>query len=56
MLKLAKVRAVKDSETLSMGTLKITAHLTPGRAPVAPPGAGAPAARKVAMTWCSWTV
>jgi metallo-beta-lactamase class B len=30
--KVAKVRAVKDGETLTVGTLKITAHLTPGHA------------------------
>jgi metallo-beta-lactamase class B len=32
MPKVANVRAVKDGETLTAGTLKITAHLTPGRA------------------------
>jgi metallo-beta-lactamase class B len=33
MARVAKPRAVKDGETLSVGPLKITAHLTPGHAP-----------------------
>jgi metallo-beta-lactamase class B len=33
MARVAKVRAVKDGETLSVGALHITAHLTPGHAP-----------------------
>jgi metallo-beta-lactamase class B len=32
MPKVAKVRAVQDGETLTMGALKITAHPTPGHA------------------------
>jgi metallo-beta-lactamase class B len=33
MPKIAKVRGVRDGETLAVGPLRITAHLTPGHAP-----------------------